>query len=119
MPAVIDSPRAFEDYLGGLDSPDKVNAAVTDGSFFAAVKGYVDTAKAEKTRELGELNAQIKEQTQAVLAELLKDDKAAKALDLNPLDKSALATKYGKIKNPRADGAPLDGLFTDVGEFSQ
>jgi HK97 family phage major capsid protein len=121
MPAVIDSPRAFEDYLGSLSSPDAVAAAIADTSetgFAAQVRGYVATMRAEKTVEAAELNAAIRDQAQIVMADLLKDEKASKRLNLNPVD----APRGGGIRpghghNPLAVGAPLDKTFDTFGGY--
>ena len=126
MPAVIDSPRAFEDYLGALtaDGEDAVIKAIADtgeNGFGAQVKRYVAAMQAEKTPVSAELAAEIREQAQVVLAEMLKDTQAGKGkrLNLNPFDHAAVAGRPGFGRNPRAAGAALDGVFGDFGEFVQ
>jgi HK97 family phage major capsid protein len=112
------TPREFEDYVAGLDSPQKFAAAVKDGTFKNQVTGYVAAAAEAKNATMADIQAQVKEETQIALAELLKDKKSAKALALNPLDDKAPA-KYSALENKRAVGAPLNGVFSDLGEYMQ
>lgn len=109
------TPVEFEEYINGLDSPEKFAKAFSSGDFKAKLSGYVDSSN--KTAD--ELKAQVKEQAQAVLTDLLKDGKAAAQVSksFNPID-NARSKAFSKIYNSRAVGAGLDGKFKDIGEFA-
>lgn len=125
--ATIDSPAAYEEYLGGLASGDitGLQAALADKGptgFMGRLKGYTDHMREQAAKPgttAAELDAQIREQAQLVLAEMIKDDKTARRLNLNPVDTRAAASRPGHGHNPRARGAAADGMFGSMGEFVQ
>lgn len=126
--ATIDSPAAFEEYLGTLAAGDiaGLQAALADTSdkgFIARVKGYGAHMRAEAGKSgtaSAELNAQIREQAQAVFADMIKDEKSAKRLNLNPIDTRPQAGPIpGRGINRRAVGAELIGTFDGFGDFVQ
>lgn len=116
MTTTPSSPREFEEYIGGLDSPQKFAAAVKDGSFKEHVSAYVEAGVQAKSKDMADISAQVREQAQLVMAEMLGDKKAAKN-GPTPFDAPRQFT-YNKVHNPRAKGAGLDGKFSDLGEFA-
>src|SRR3546814_15501428 len=64
---------------------------------------------------------QVKEQTQAVMAQFLKDNPEAgkgKVLNLDPYDGPG-KNGYHPTRNPNAVGAKIDGLFPDLASYMQ
>jgi HK97 family phage major capsid protein len=108
--ALPTAPQELEEYLSDRS---KVEALFKEGQFGDFVKNYAQ-ALYNKDETIA---AQIREETQLALAELLKDKKAAKALDLNPLDSGP--PRYSRLENKRAVGAPLNGLFPDLASYMQ
>lgn len=106
---------------GGLEEiladQEKVAAAIKDGSFKDLIKNYARaTNEADKS-----ILEQVKEQTQAVMAQFLKDNPEAtsgKRLNLDPYDGPG-KNGYHKGYNPKAVGAPLDGKFEDLATYLQ
>jgi HK97 family phage major capsid protein len=101
-----------------LADRDKVNAAIADGSFQNVIANYTRAVnQADKT-----ILEQVKDQTNAVLAEFLKnnpeDAKAAKRLNLDPYN-GPRHNRYNPVKNPKAVGAKLDGMFPDLATYMQ
>lgn len=106
-------------YLNGLDTPEKYGKAFADGSFRASLDSYINAQNAERTEVL----AQVKEQTEAQLTDWLKENKkslsgAANKIDLN-VAKTAGARPSPALNNPRAAGAPLNGIYPDFYAFLQ
>jgi HK97 family phage major capsid protein len=100
------SPAEFEEIL--LDN-NKLKDMFAEGVFGDFVKKYVNAVQA-KDKDLGQ---QVKEQVETVLADMLKTDrKAANRLNLTP-DSPQPAGR--NRPNPRAIGAPLNGVFSDLG----
>lgn len=108
------TPQEFEEYVNGFDTPAKFAAAFQDGSFKDAIKAYTTA----QNSTMVDLQAQIREEAQLALADMLKDGKQAKTLNLNPLDARAPA-KYARLENKRAVGAPLNKLFPDLASYMQ
>lgn len=109
--AIPTAPSELEELLA---DQTKVQALMREGQFPELVTAYARTVM-DKDRDLA---AQVKEQTQLVLAEFLKNNKAdVQTLDFSPESNKHLA--YNKIENKRAVGAPLNGVFDDLGEFMQ
>jgi HK97 family phage major capsid protein len=103
------TPSEFEEVLS--DSV-KMKDLFAKGEFGEFIKNYVGAVHAKDET----LSAQIKEEAQIALAEMLQDKKAARALNLNPLDNSAPA-QYAALGNKRAIGAPLNGQYADLPTF--
>ncbi len=116
MTATPTTPREFEEYVGSLDTPAKFQAAVRDGSFKDHIKAYADAGIEAKSKDMADIQAQVREEAQLVLAEMLGDKKAAKN-GPTPFDAPRSYT-YDKTYNKRAKGAGLDGKFSDIGEFA-
>jgi HK97 family phage major capsid protein len=109
----------WEHYLQGLDTPEKFTEAFTDGSFKAALSSYANA----QNRQREDMLAQLREQTEAQLTEWLKDNQEAMVKQTNKLDldvaKSAGARPSPVLDNPRAKGAPLNGVWPDFYTFLQ
>lgn len=96
-----------------LSDRTKVEALFKDGQFGEFVKNYA-RAIANKHEEIG---AQVREETQRVLAEWLKENEADNVKRLN-LDPSKPAPKDRAAGyNPKALGAVLDNEFTDTADY--
>lgn len=109
----------WEHYLQGFDTPEKFVAAFTDGSFKAALSSYGNARNAERKQMLDEL----REQTEAQLTEWLKENQKDMIKSINRIDLDA-AKKAGNrpstnLDNPRANGAPLNGIYPDWYTFLQ
>lgn len=117
-------PETAADWQGylqdNLASEEGLKKEFATGRFQAALTSYAEARNKERT----EMLAQMREQTEAQLTEWLKDNQAALPGEGRPkLDFSAEA-KAGaapspKYNNPRAVGAPLNGVFPDVWTFMQ
>ena len=107
MTITAQSPAEFEEIL--LDA-GKLKTMFADGEFGDFVKQYVNAVQ-EKDKSIGE---QVREQIETVYADLLKADrKDVKRLNLSPDDPQPARSKHRA--NPRAVGAPLNGVFPDLG----
>lgn len=107
MTITAQTPAEFEEIL--LDS-GKLKDMFADGEFGDFVKKYVNAVQ-EKDKSIAD---QVREQVEAVYADMLKADrKDVKRLNLNPDDSQPIRSK-GR-QNPRAVGAPLNGVFPDLG----
>lgn len=117
-PAAPKTAQEWEHYLAGLDEPEKFVAAFNDGSFKENLSGYVNASNKERA----DLLAQVREQTEATMTEFLKENQGAAgnklSLDLD-VKNQAGAKPSRQLDNPRATGAPLNGLFPDVYAFMQ
>lgn len=111
------TPREFEEYVMSLSDPTVLAKDVKAGTFQANLTGYLTASLEAKNATMADLQAQVKEEAQIALAELLKDTGAARKLNLNPIDTSGPA-KYSALQNDRAVGAPLNGLFKDIGDYA-
>lgn len=92
--------------------------ANTPEDFSKFIKNYVASQESKNGETFA---AQIKEQTQIALAELVKEGKFGNsAKDIN-LDFSSPKTAAPSpvLNNPRAKGAALNGLYPDVYSFMQ
>jgi HK97 family phage major capsid protein len=100
-----------------LADQEKVGAMIADGTFPDLIKNYA-RATNEADRDL---MAQVKDQTQAVMAQFLKDNPDAgkgKVLNLDPYDGPG-KNNYHPTYNPKAVGASLDGMFPDLASYMQ
>jgi HK97 family phage major capsid protein len=123
--AIPDTAASFEEYVLGLDTPEKFTAAFndkTDAGFAAKVKGY---AEASITGDRDKITQTVKDMTQSALVDILRNNgagdsqavKIANRIDLRPGDKRG--AKMAMSHNPDAPGAKLDGQFRSFGEFVQ
>lgn len=112
----------WEHYLQGLDTPEKAAQALSGGDFSAKLKGYVEAQNKERTELVAQLREQAEITAQTVLTEWLKDNKAqlgsVKTLNLDVASQAG-ARPSPALNNPRATGAPLNGLFPDFYSFLQ
>jgi HK97 family phage major capsid protein len=109
----------WEHYLQGIDTPEKFTEVFADGSFKAALSSYATAQNSEREDML----AQLREQTEAQLTDWLKENqdqmvKSANRLNLD-VARSAGARPSPASNNPRAKGAPLDGIWPDFYCFLQ
>jgi HK97 family phage major capsid protein len=96
-----------------LSDRTKVEALFKEGTFGQFVKNYADAIKAKDES----VATQVREETQRVLAEWLKDNQVDNVKRLN-LDPSRPAPKdRGAGYNPKALGAVLDAEFTDTADY--
>lgn len=96
-----------------LSDRSKVEALFKDGQFGQFVKNYADAIKAKDA----EIATQVRDETQRVLAEWLKENQADNVKRLN-LDPARPAPKdRGASYNPKALGAALDNEFADTSEY--
>lgn len=109
-PALPKTPADWEEFISGLDSPEKFTSAMNDGTFKDSLQAYVKA----QTDDSADLQKQVTELTQAALTEFLKDN-GVKADTARP----ALAAGKKVKPNRLAPGAGLDGTFGDLGEFVQ
>jgi len=94
----------------------KVQNLMAEGQFADVVKAY---AKHELEADQ-HLQTQIKEETQRVLAEYLRENEDAKGLELLKQGGVQAVTRNGSdrsVYNRKAPGASVDGQFADMPEF--
>lgn len=97
-----------------LSDRTKVEASLTDGTFPDVIKAYAKTMIEKDT----DLRAQVTEQTQLALAELVNDGaltNGPKGFTRGP-GRTVTDTKLGKLYNKKALGARLDGTFDNIGD---
>jgi HK97 family phage major capsid protein len=126
MTSVADptTPKEWEDFVQTkLSTPEAGIQAVKDGTLAKAIAGYGAAYRDEKNREMADLKAQVTEQTQKTVHDLLKknDQDAGNAEYRLNLVASARARgkKTRQYYNDQAIGAGLDGLYGSLGEFMQ
>lgn len=116
---------AWEEYLEGLDTPEKYAIAVADKSdkgWGARLTAYVDAKSAERV----DMAKQVNEFTQAALVDLFRQNgankldaaAAARRLNLTP-GKSGGNAKMAMLSQGTEPGAKMDGEFGSMGEFVQ
>lgn len=115
-PALPKTTAEWDHYLSGLDTPEKFAAANKDGSFKAALNSRMEG----KTAEAVDIQAQVQEQVQTSMTEFFQANgkKASAKLNLNVAGGTD-AKPSAVYNNPKASGAPLNGLFPDVYSFMQ
>lgn len=112
--AIPTNPAELEEMLSDRA---KVETLMSEGQFPEFITAYARTVMNKDT----DLKAQVREQTQLALAEFLKDNGQGSG-DIKRLNMSLLnspAREYSKMENKRAVGAPLNGVFEDIGEYFQ
>lgn len=99
-----------------LDTAEKFQKAQADGSFKAALSSYVNA----QNKERKDIMAQVEETTRATMTQWLKDNEVGDVKHLN-LDaaKKAGARPSPALNNPRANGAPLNGMWPDFYTYLQ
>jgi HK97 family phage major capsid protein len=122
MTAVIatpSTPKEWEEYVHGFDTPEKFASAMADGSFKTALTSYGNA----QNSVMADISAQVKEQAQLAVHDMLKRNGQEVGTAQNRLDLVDKARqKAGVTKalyNEKAPGAGLNGMFADIGEFVQ
>lgn len=114
MTTKTDSVAAWQEWLTGMKTPADWSKAMADGSFKMNLEGYLSA----RTAEAADLAEQAKVMAEATITEWLKDGgSAVKRLDFTPAGKPRVNPARGY--NPKAFGAPLDGLFSDFTSLLQ
>jgi len=111
------SPTTPDELGEALRDKDRIKNLFEAGEFGDFINGYIANVAKKDT----DLTAQINEQVAAGLAEFMKaNPSAGKTKTLNH-DPAAIAsgTPSRLYNNPRATGAPLDGLFPDFYTYLQ
>ncbi|WML79175.1 phage major capsid protein [Streptomyces sp. VNUA74] len=96
-----------------ISDRSQVEQLLNNGEFPDVIKAYAKTLVEKDT----DLKAQIVEQTQMGLADLISDGKVT--ADVKRLNQAALrgaAKKHGAVYDPKADGARLDGVYDSVAD---
>lgn len=109
-------PTSAEELESSLGDMEKVQAMIANGTFKDHIKNYVRAAnEADKT-----LLEQVREQTHDILTNFLRDNpgEGGPKLNLDPYSGPGHNT-YNPVKNPKAIGAKLDGLFPDLASYMQ
>lgn len=116
MTTVPTTPQDLEEYLA---DPAKMTALFKDGrptaDFSAFVKNYAQTL-VNKDEAIA---TQVKEETQRVLAEYLKENRPVDRLDLRHKEDGSpvLGGVKNAIYNPKAPGAAIDKEFDGAADF--
>lgn len=111
----VTSPTTPEELGEALRDKDRVKNLFEEGKFGEFINGYIANVAKKDT----DLTAQINEQVQIGLAEFAKaNGGTGKTLNHDPkaIPTGAPSRLYN---NPRAAGAPLDGLFPDFYTYLQ
>lgn len=109
------SATELEDMLG---DPTRMQDVFSDKSRF---KEFITNYAHASLEKDGSIAAQVRSETQKAMADFLKENKEQldNRLDLNPMDRVAMARKKNAVYNKKAPGAALDSTFTDQAEFFQ
>lgn len=111
--AVPTAPDELEDLLSDRT---KVENMLKDGTFGPTIGEYIKNVHTRDT----ELSAQLKEQVQIGIAEFVKNNGGdVQRVSQIPDDLKTSARPSPALNNPRAAGAPLNGLFPDFYTYLQ
>lgn len=118
--AIPTSPSELEELLADTTKTGEIFAAMKNGDskpFQELIRNYASNV-AKKDPEIG---AQVREQVQLVMADFLeKNGQDGKNIKLGFTGEGAdPVVRYRKLENPKAVGAPLNGVFPDVTAFLQ
>lgn len=106
-------PTTPDELLDALQDPGKVKAMMAENKFGDFIKDYV----AAVNQRDESIKQQVREQVQLGLAEFAQSNgKDPKRLDMTAVKSAAPSPQ---LNNPRAAGAPLNGLFPDVYSYLQ
>lgn len=96
-----------------LNDRSKVQNLMEEGQFTEFIAEYARVV----VNKDASLAQQVREQTQAELAKMLKTDpKSTPPVDFNPI--TGASFKYAPVMNKRAPGYGLNGKFEDLAEFA-
>jgi HK97 family phage major capsid protein len=111
----------WSDWLhSNMSTPDDAAKAMNDGRFKKAHDHYFNAVLAQKTAEASDLAAQVEASSKAALAQLLKDQpNAGKIAPLNLNHIGSGRSRRNIYDNPKAVGAPINGVFEDMTSFFQ
>ncbi len=108
-------PTSPEELEATLSDPGKLKSLMAEGQFGKFIKDYADGIAA-RDKELG---LQVKDQVNATLAEWFKENgQDVKRINLADA-KAGAGRRAPQLNNPKAKGAPLNGLFPDFYSFLQ
>jgi HK97 family phage major capsid protein len=121
-PALPRTTSDWEQYLNSLDSPEKFAEEYKntgEDGFRAKLTSYITAVNNERL----DLLEQVREQTETQLTEWLQANqkdmiKSTNRLDLNVAEQAG-ARPSPVLNNPRAVGAPLNGVWPDFYAFLQ
>jgi HK97 family phage major capsid protein len=106
------APDELEDFLS---DPARVKALMAEGEFGTFISNYIENV-AQKDKGL---KAQVQEQVQIGIAEFMAANGGqVKKVDFSPKAVNS-AGPARALDNPKANGAPLNGLFPDWYSFLQ
>ncbi len=107
------TPEQWENYVRGLETPEKFHAALKDGSFSAALNAY----KKAQNSTMDDLREEVKAQVAASYLEMFQRNGIEGFNPTNRLDLTG--TQQGAKHNAHAPGAGLDGKYASMSEFAQ
>jgi len=110
-PVLAKTSAEWEEFINGLDTPQKYADAMNDGTFKNNLNAYVQA----QTSDTAEIQKMIQSEMQASLTEMLKERGAGNA----EIKNARLALGARSQGNRQAKGAGLNGKFDDMGEFVQ
>jgi HK97 family phage major capsid protein len=112
--AIPTAPDELEEFLS---DPGKVKALMAENQFGEFIQAYATTVM-DKDKEL---KAQVREQVQMAMADFMEKNgqDVRKGVNLVDMRNKVGAAPSTALDNPRANGAPLNGLFPDFYSFLQ
>lgn len=109
------TPKEWEDYVGGFDSPEAFQTAYSDGSFQTTLTAYIGA----QNKVMDDLRAQTTDQVQLAVHELLSRNGVDKTTAAGRLDLVARARRdhndFNLLYSDSAPGHALDGEFDNAG----
>lgn len=114
------TPAEWEEYVNTvLGTPEAANAAIADGSFAEAVKGYGDALRNESNKTMKDLAGQLKAEVSASVLEMFKNNGAAVdgRPDVRPVNEKAL--KAGTAYNKYSPAVQVEKIWDSAGQMVQ
>lgn len=110
--AIPTAPAELEELISDRS---QVEALLKSGQFGELVTNYARNVMNKDA----DLSAQIKEETQRVLAEMLKDNgaEAVRRVNLDPTTRPAMSGGKGQVYNSKAPGAAVDKEYEGGADF--
>lgn len=113
------TPKAWEEYIQGFDTPEAFQTAFADGSFQTNLSAYTGAQNAT----MDSLRVEMSEQIQLSMHDLITNSGGDPGTRSQRLDLAARAriehTSNAVLNSPNAAGAPMSGLFNSPGEAFQ